>query len=230
MAGQAWDSRLARRIARPLAAMRVHPNHVTAASMLLGLAAAAGYASGSPRGMGWGAVLYVLSAVLDHVDGEVARLTGTSSAAGQTFDRVADLVVRFTLFAGMGVGLRVSPLGLPGVAFGVAAGLAFVAIFGLRGATARLRGWDAVGQPTAAGFDLEDILYVIAPLTWLGWLGPFVVAAGIGAPLFALWCARNHLEARRQMRRAAAPESAPLSAPAPSRPAAGDGLVVARRF
>jgi phosphatidylglycerophosphate synthase len=210
--------------------MRVHPNHVTAASMLLGLAAAAGYASGSPRAMGWGAILYVLSAILDHVDGEVARLTGTSSAAGQTFDRVADLVVRFTLFTGMGIGLSASPLGLTAVAFGVAAGVAFVAIFGLRGATARLRGWDAVGQPTAAGFDLEDILYVIAPLTWLGWLAPFVVAAGIGAPLFSLWCARNHLEARRQMRRAATSASATLPVSAPVRPASDDGLVAARRF
>jgi phosphatidylglycerophosphate synthase len=185
--------------------------------MLLGLVAAAGYASGSALGMGWGAVLYVLSAVLDHVDGELARLTGTSSAAGQTFDRVADLVVRFTLFTGMGIGLAASPLGRAAAAFGVAAGIAFVAIFALRGATARLRGWEAVGQPAVAGFDLEDILYIIAPITWVGWLAPFVVAAGIGAPLFALWCVRNHLAARRLERTPASRRVTP-PAPEPARP------------
>ena len=230
MADRAWDSRLARHIARPLAATRVRPNHVTAASMLLGLAAAVGYASGAPRGMSWGAVLYVLSAILDHVDGELARLTGTSSAAGQRFDRVADLVVRFTLFAGMGIGLRASPLGRAAVGFGVAAGVAFVVIFALRGATARLSGWDAIGQPAAVGFELEDILYVIAPLTWAGWLAPFVAAAGIGAPVFALWCARGHLRARRRMRGVPTPEGAGLPSSVPSRAGSPDELAMARRF
>ena len=229
MAGQAWDSRLARRISRPLAATRVRPNHVTAASMLLGLAAAAGYASGAPRGMSWGAVLFVLSAILDHVDGELARLTGTSSAAGQRFDRVADLVVRFTLFTGMGIGLRTSPLGRAAVAFGVAAGIAFVTIFVLRGATARLRGWEAVGQPAAAGVDLEDILYAIAPITWAGWLAPFVVAAGIGAPLFALWCGRNLLEARRLGGRPASGGAA-LAASGTAQSGSRGPMAVARRI
>jgi phosphatidylglycerophosphate synthase len=228
VASQAWDSRLARRIALALSATRVRPNHITAAGMLVGLAAAAGYASGSPRGMGWGAVLYVLSSILDHADGELARLTGTGSPAGQTFDRVADLVVRFALFAGMGIGLRHSPLGPTAVGFGLAAGVAFVAIFALRGATARLRGWEALAQPTAAGFDLEDILYVIAPVTWMGWLGPFVVAAGIGAPLFALWCARSHLVARAAQRTPTRSATSPASAPA--RPGSGDALVVGRRL
>jgi phosphatidylglycerophosphate synthase len=226
---QAWDSRLARRIALLLSATRVHPNHVTAAGMLVGFAAAVSYASGSPRGMGWGALLYVLSAILDHVDGELARLTGTGSAAGQTFDRIADLLVRFALFAGMGVGLRHSPLGLTAVGLGLAAGVAFVAIFALRGATARLRGWDAVAQPKAAGFDLEDVLYAIAPVTWAGWILPFVVAAGIGAPLFALWCARSHLVVVRAAQRTPTPRSVTRPATAPARPGSGDNTLVVGR-
>jgi phosphatidylglycerophosphate synthase len=219
---------MARRIALLLAATRVRPNHITAASMVVGLAAAAGYASGSPRGMGWGAVLYVLSAILDHADGELARLTGTCSAAGQTFDRVADLLVRFALFTGMGIGLSQSPLGPMAVGFGLAAGVAFVVIFASRGATARLRGWDAMSQPTAAGLELDDILYVIAPVTWVGWLAPFVVAAGIGAPLFALWCARGYLVARAAQR-TSTPRRATSQASASSRPGSGDRLVVGRR-
>lgn len=202
MASQAWDSRLARRIARPLSRTRVHPNHVTATGMLLGLMAALCYASGERRGLAWGAVLYVVSAILDHVDGQLARMTGTSSASGQVFDRFADLAVRFALFAGMGLGLR-SSVGPLAIACGLAAGAAFVTIFALRGAIARLNGWDALAQPTFAGFELEDILYVIAPVTWLGWLGPFIVAAGAGAPLFALWSAWAYWQARTAAREAA---------------------------
>ena len=36
------------------------------------------------------------------------------------------------------------------------------------------------------GFDFDDILYLFAPIMWLGWQMPFVVGASIGAPAFAL--------------------------------------------
>jgi hypothetical protein len=49
-----------------------------------------------------------------------------------------------------------------------------------------------VEQPAVGGFELEDVLDLIAPLTWLGGLEPFIVAAGIGAPLYALWTARSY--------------------------------------
>lgn len=196
MTGKAWDSQLAHHIALPLRGTRLHPNHVTTASMLVGLAAAALYAGGTPRAQNWGAGLYVLSAILDHVDGELARLAHKSSLRGQTYDRLADLIVRFALFAGMGVGLRHGPLGGTAVGCGLAAGVAFVLIFVLRGAIASRRGWDAIAQPRVAGYDLDDVLYIIVPVTWLGWLAPFVVAAGIGAPLYAAWMVRAYLLAR----------------------------------
>ncbi len=196
MTSKAWDRRFAHRIALPLRDTRVHPNHVTTASMLVGLAAAALYAGGAPRAANWGAGLYVLSAILDHVDGELARLANKSSPGGQTYDRLADLIVRFALFVGMGLGLRHGPLGGAAVGWGLAAGVAFVLIFVLRGAIAWRRGWDAIAQPRLGAFDLDDVLYVIAPVTWLGWLAPFLVAAGIGAPLFAAWMVRAYWRAR----------------------------------
>jgi phosphatidylglycerophosphate synthase len=196
MAGAAWDSRLARLVALPLRDTRVHPNHVTTLGLAVGLGAAACYATGSAAAANVGAALYVASVLLDHVDGELARLSGKSSAIGQAYDRAADLTVRLALFAGMGIGLRHGALGPLAVALGLAAGVAFVIIFVLRGAMAKRRGWDALAQPRFAGFELEDILYVIAPVTWLGWLAPFVVAASIGAPLFAVWVARNYRRTR----------------------------------
>jgi phosphatidylglycerophosphate synthase len=191
MAGRAWDVVVAQGIARSLRDTRVHPNHVTTLSLLVGLGAAGLYASGSPRTAAWGAGLYVLSGVLDHADGELARQTGKASAFGRAYDRTSDLLVRMAVFGGMGIGLRHGALGAAAPFLGLAAGMAFVVIFVLRSAMARQRGWDAIADVAIRGRDVEDVLYVIAPLTWLGWLTPFLVGAGIGAPLFALWTART---------------------------------------
>lgn len=189
---RAWDTRLARWLVTPLCATRVHPNHVTTVGTLVGLTAAALYATGWPALVNLGAAVWVASAVLDHADGELARMAGKSTPWGAAYDRASDLLVRLALFTGIGVGLRQGQLGLAAPLCGLAAGVAFIAIFSLRGAIIRRRGRAAVAQPALGGFEVEDVLYLIAPLTWLGGLEPFLVAAGIGAPLYALWAARSY--------------------------------------
>jgi len=191
-----WDSRLAHLVVLLLRNTRIRPNHVTTAGLVAGLAAAALYADGRPRALSWGAGLYVVSAVLDHADGELARLTGATTSFGHVYDRIADLVVKLALFAGMGLGLSAGPLGGWAVVMGGTAGVALVAIFSLRTELARLQGPDAFTQPSFAGFELEDILYAVPLLTWVGGLAPFLVAAGVGAPLFAAWVARQYRIAR----------------------------------
>lgn len=188
MATKPWDARLAHALVRPLYDTRVTPNHLTTAGLLVGLGGALCFALGG-RAASWGALLYCVSALLDHADGELARATGRTSAAGQLYDRGADLVVKIATFAGMGAGLHRGPLGWWGAALGLSAGVAFVAIFLLRSELARRVGATALAQPSAGPFEIEDILYLIAPVTWIGWLQPFVVGAAIGAPLFALFTA-----------------------------------------
>src|SRR5262245_54210392 len=186
-----WDARLAAFLIRPLVGNRVHPNHLTALSLLTGLAAAALYGTADRHAANWGAALYVLTNLLDHADGELARLAGKTSVAGGFFDRLTDLVVRSSLFMGMGLGLRKGPFGDWAIVTGVAAAAAFVVTFALRSELARLEAAGVLDQPSGGGFDLGDVLYLIAPLTWLGALDPFLVAAGIGAPVFCIWTARR---------------------------------------
>src|SRR5215510_511159 len=121
-----WDSRLARWLVRPLRTTNVHPNHITSLGLLIGLWVGILYASGRPTAMSWGAALFLVTAVLDHADGELARLSGKTSAFGHAFDRVADLVVKLSLFTGMGFGLRHGRFGDWGVAMGVSAGVSLV--------------------------------------------------------------------------------------------------------
>jgi phosphatidylglycerophosphate synthase len=192
-----WDVRIARRLIRPLCGTRVRPNHVTTLGLLVGLGAAGLFAAGGATAPHVAAALLVLTAVLDHADGELARATGTASAFGHRYDRIADLVVKIAVFTGMGFGLRHGPGGTWAVVLGAAAGVAVVTIFVCRTGIGALRGDAALRQPAFAGFELEDVLYLIVPaFTWLGHLRTFVLCAGVGAPLFALLIAWQYWGAR----------------------------------
>jgi archaetidylinositol phosphate synthase len=174
-----WDQRLARASLRPLIWASITPNQITTLSLAIGLLAAFLYTRG-----GWaahlGAACLVLSLWLDHADGELARSTGRTSAFGHYYDLAADCCVLVAVFVGIGIGEGM-------LGFGVAAGLGTTAIIVLRMALERRGGKAAVRQPNLLGFELEDIMYLLAPITWLGLLQPFLLLAGIGAPLFALF-------------------------------------------
>ena len=60
-----------------------------------------------------------------------------------------------------------------------------------------LKDGDAVGYPGFAGFELEDGIYLIAPITWGGYLLEFFTAAGIGAAVYTLWSLATLLRLRK---------------------------------
>lgn len=187
MATLPWDIRLARLLIRPLKHTRVSPNHLTTLGLIAGLAAAALYASSNSTAADWGAVLFILAILLDHADGELARLVGETSWFGHCYDQFAGAVTYIALFIGIGVGLSGSSLAGWAVPLGVAAGVGISAIFALRFEMERQQGKELTKQPGFAGFEIEDIMYLVGPITWLNGLQSFLIAAGIGAPLFALW-------------------------------------------
>ena len=99
---------------------------------------------------------------------------------------------------GAGIGLRESWLGSWSLVLGLSAGLAIAAIFGLLMMVDAKGGHEMVRQPVRLGFEPEDTLYLVGPITWLGLLAPFVAAAGVGAPLYLLyviWQTRRELAA-----------------------------------
>lgn len=183
-----FDARLARWLAMTLRNAPFTPNHITTLALLAGLAAGGLYASGNALAADLGAALFLIAALLDHADGELARMTNKGAAFGYYYDHLSGAVTYVVLFSGMGVGLR-TELGPPAIALGIAAGLGVAGIFTLRFAMERSRGRNSFVQPSASGFELEDIMYLVGPITWLGALQPFLIAAGFGAPAFALWLA-----------------------------------------
>lgn len=111
------------RITRVLAPLGVSAHTATLAAWGLGVAAAAALAWGSPEG--WLAAALLLQAwyLLDHVDGQLARLRGTSSLDGAQLDFLMHHTIHLLVPLGAGCGLavrRLEPLwALAGLAWGL---------------------------------------------------------------------------------------------------------------
>ena len=90
--------RVMEKVAYPLVSAGISPNHITVAGMLLSLAAGVLFAAGA---IFWGGMLLWASALMDPIDGTVARLSGKVSRFGalldSTLDRYSELFVFFGL-------------------------------------------------------------------------------------------------------------------------------------
>jgi archaetidylinositol phosphate synthase len=198
-----WDARLARRLVTPLRDSWVTPNHLTTLRLVVGLAAAAAFLPGTYGWSNLAALLLILSNFLDHTDGELARMSGKSSRIGHVYDLVSDAAVTILLFLAMGAGVDASPgieWPIPAIALGLLAGCAIALIFFLRMRIEDMVGKAANQQASLAGFETEDVLYLMPLITLSNGVVPFLMAAALCAPLFALWVMIDY---RRVLRRQA---------------------------
>ncbi len=186
-----WDQRIARVAVKPLVRTAVTPNHVTLVTLLLAIAGAALLAVGDQHAANWGAGAFVLARFLDHFDGELARQKGMASRFGYYFDYATGGLSYGALFLCIGIGLRHGALGGWALALGLAGTVSAVVSMFVNVQIDKHQGGDgdrdAVGYPAFAGFELEDGIYLLAPITWLGFLTPFFTAAGVGAMVYCLW-------------------------------------------
>jgi len=88
-------------IVRMLYPTPVTPNQITFLSLVFGLLAAGFYVSGRPDALLWGAVFLYGKVVLDNVDGNLARVRGTSSRFGRFLDSIADFLVTVLVYLGI---------------------------------------------------------------------------------------------------------------------------------
>ena len=187
MTSKPWDAQLAYRLIFPLQDSWITPNHLTTVRLVTGLSAVAALAVGNATWNYIGAGLFVLSNFLDHTDGELARLSGKSSKFGYIYDLASDAIIHVLFFVGIGYGLRNSQYGSWALLMGIISGLSVACIFHLRNQMEQSLGKEATQQPKLGGFEIEDILYLFPIVIILNSLVPFLTAATIGAPVFALW-------------------------------------------
>ncbi len=186
MSGTSWSHVIARPLVRPMIGTPIRPNHLTTLRLLTGLAACLLLALDTPAGTWRGGWLWILSAFLDRADGELARLGKLSSPAGHLYDTCVDIAVNTLLFVAIGIGLRHSWLGAWAIPLGLLASTSLLlgSILSYRLELRSPPGTKAYSGRW--GFDLEDALYLMAPLAWLGWLSPVLVGAAIGATAIML--------------------------------------------
>jgi phosphatidylglycerophosphate synthase len=203
MANPPWDQRVARVLVKPLVKTPVTPNQLTVLTLLVALAGAGLLAHGGAAAANWGAGIFALARFMDHFDGELARQKGMTSRLGYYLDYISGALSYGALFLCIGVGLRDSGLGQWAIALGaVGAFASAISMFANLDIDKHAKepaeaGKDAVGYPAFAGFELEDGIYLIAPITWLGFLQPFFVLAGIGSAVYCLWTVRTSVRLRR---------------------------------
>jgi phosphatidylglycerophosphate synthase len=182
-----WIHRVARVAVRPLARTNVTPNQITTLRLGAGLVAGAAFAMGDMTWTYWGSAIFVLAMLLDRADGDLARMTGRTSPWGHTYDLFSDAFCNAWAFVGIGIGLHGSGvLGQWAIPLGVLAGLAIVAVLWLVIRIEAEQGPRAGELGGVYGFDADDAMLVVPIALSLGGAVPLLVAAAVGAPLFAL--------------------------------------------
>jgi phosphatidylglycerophosphate synthase len=176
-----------RPVGRPLSKLLVRttvsPNQVSILSILVGLLAAWFFARGSFL---VGALVFQLCAILDCVDGDLARALFKQSRLGKWLDLGGDQIVHVSVFAAIGIGVaRLDPT-IPALALGASAALGVLLCFAVI-----LR---ALRQPVAQRSALlnklldatanRDFSVLLLFLAIIGRMDLFLWLAGIGIHVF----------------------------------------------
>ncbi len=125
------DRYLHRRCSRWITRFLVHtdltPNHVSLVSLAIGLGAIWCFWSATPASAFAGVLLYALACIVDHADGELARLTLQESRFGANLDWTIDTLIHASLV--LGIGLTAGGPVMQGVGLLGAAGVTLSALF-----------------------------------------------------------------------------------------------------
>jgi phosphatidylglycerophosphate synthase len=188
MSHNTWIHRVVRLGVRPLVNTPVTPNQITTLRLVTGVCTAGLFALG-PQWHIYAALLFLLSMLLDRADGELARISGKTSPWGHSYDLISDGLCNILAFVGLGIGMRDSVLGWWSIPMGTIAGASVATIFWLVLKVESLEGQRAAELGNVAGFDVDDAIVAVPLMVILGWTKALLIAASIGAPLFALFMA-----------------------------------------
>jgi phosphatidylglycerophosphate synthase len=181
--GSRWISRL-------LVRTPVTPNQVSLSSLAIGLVAVWCFWHATAPSALLGVLLYALASIVDHADGEIARLTFQESRLGANLDWTIDTIIH----AGIVLGIGVSSGGWHAIGIGLlaATGVTLSAVF------ARYLPREIEIGPTVGGLLTHianrDLFYlVLLAFATLRWLAPslvFVVAlvVALGSQVYWVGC------------------------------------------
>jgi phosphatidylglycerophosphate synthase len=186
------DRFLNRPLGRYLSKILIHvpfsPNQVSIVSTLVGILSGWFFASGYFIS---GAFLLQLSAIIDCVDGDLARALYKESRLGRWFDLVGDQFVHIAVFAGIGFGLARSDPASPALGIsavlGVIISFAVIVCFMQRRSGGKSSGLKKLIDATTN----RDFSLLVLVLAIAGKLDLFLWMAGIGVHLFWIIALRS---------------------------------------
>jgi len=178
--GSRWITRL-------LVRTPVAPNQVSLVSLVIGLVAIWCFWHATAASAWLGVLVYALACVVDHADGEIARLTFQESRLGANLDWTIDTIIHVGIVLGLGVssgGRLMGVIGLLG-----ATGVTLSAVL------ARYLAREIeIGPPVGgmiAHIGNRDLFYIVllsfAALRWLAPSLVFVVAVVVAVGSQAYW-------------------------------------------
>jgi phosphatidylglycerophosphate synthase len=187
------DRALHRRLSRPITrlaiACGIGPNAITLASLLLGLASAWAFWQAEPALAVLGLALYAAAVVLDHADGEVARVTFTTSPFGAWLDVGVDTAVHAALVIALGAAAQA-------VAGGGSAILGAIAALGVAGSAAMVKTSPPAPGPGVGGlldalsnrdgFYAMLLLFIAGLIAWPAALPVLMAVVAIASHAFWL--------------------------------------------
>ena len=86
---------------RMLYSTPITPNQITVLSFFVGLLSIGFYVSGRSDSLVWGGIFLYGKVLLDNIDGNLARVRGTSSRLGRFLDSLTDLLVTVMIYIGI---------------------------------------------------------------------------------------------------------------------------------
>ena len=192
------DAYLNRKLSRPLTRLLLRtpltPNQITLLSCGVGLLGAACFWGGSYAWPILGGLLLQLSAVVDCVDGEVARVKFLESPLGAWLDITLDTLVHIAIFVGVGIavwkqgGATYAPLLGGALAVGAAICFPFVTMAEKTEEQGKQQGgWEnAIIQNMIEGLTSRDYSIIVLLCALVQKLSWFLWSAAIGVQVF--WC------------------------------------------
>ena len=185
-----FHRRCSRWITRLLVNTPVTPSQVSLASLAVGIAAIWCFWRATPLSAVWGVVFYAIASILDHTDGEIARLTFQESQSGANLDWTVDTIIHAGLVLGMAVTAEGRPMHWVGLFS--ALGVTLSALFARYLPLGVVAGRGAGGMLKALGS--RDLVYLLllsfVAFRWLApsLLQPLAVVVGIGSQAYWIAC------------------------------------------
>ncbi len=149
--------------------------------MATALAAAAAFSAGSVAAVRIASGLFVVSALLDRADGELARQTGHFSRWGHALDLAGDCSADALIILAIGVGAAHSWLGGWALVLGLSGAISTVLLFWLLNRSSQ----PLVAAAVSRLFDPDDAILGIPVIACCVGLPSVLLLAGVLTPLVA---------------------------------------------